>query len=371
MTFPDPRPHFEKIKDPRRESTLKLHKLEDILFILLAAIICGVESITAIEEWAYEKEAWLRQYLELPNGIPSHDTINDLLHRIKPKEFSSMLTEWAETDLPSLAGLHIAIDGKTLRGARTTKEAVHIVTAWVCQGRFVIAQEIVSEKSNEITAVPPLLTLVDIKGAAITGDAMNCQKAIVEVIAAGKADYVLAVKDNQPKLFEDVQSILDTGIAAGQLNPLRTLDKGHGRVETRQYFLSMELDGIRNAKEWHGLAAIGMVESTREIIGKNKEPSIERRYFISTVTDLPKFAELVRGHWGTENQQHWILDVQLREDEHQLRGNAAKNLAVIRRMSLNLLRRDQEEKRGTTRRKMRAMLDDSYREALLFSSAIV
>jgi predicted transposase YbfD/YdcC len=370
MTFPDPRPHFENIKDPRRESKLRLHKLGDILFILLSATICGVESITAIEEWAYEKEAWLRQYLELPNGIPSHDTINDVLHRINSKAFSWMLTEWAETDLPSLAGMHIAVDGKTLRGSRTAKEAVHVVTAWVCQGQFVIAQEIVSEKSNEITAVPPLLTLVDIKGAAITGDAMNCQKTIVELIDACKADYVLAVKDNQPKLFEDVQSMLDTRIAAGELKPLQTLDKGHGRVETRKYFLSTELDGIRNAEEWHGLAAIGMVESKREIIGKDKKPSIERRYFISTVVDLSKFAELVRGHWGTENQQHWTLDVQFREDEHQLRGNAAKNMAVIRRMSLNLLRRDQEDKRSTTRRRMCAMLGDAYREALLFNSAV-
>jgi predicted transposase YbfD/YdcC len=370
MTFPDPRPHFENIKDPRRESKLRLHKLGDILFILLSATICGVESITAIEEWAYVKEAWLRQYLELPNGIPSHDTINDILHRINSKAFSWMLTEWAETDLPSLAGLHIAVDGKTLRGSRTPKEAVHVVTAWVRQGQFVIAQEIVSEKSNEITAVPPLLTLVDIKGAAVTGDAMNCQKTIVELVHACGADYVFAVKDNQPKLFEDVQSMLDTRIAAGELKPFQTLDKGHGRVETRKYFLSRELDGIRNTKEWNGLAAIGMVESKREIVGKDKEPSVERRYFISTVVDLPKFAELVRGHWSIENQQHWTLDVQFREDEHQLRGNGAKNFAVIRRMSLNILRRDQEDKRSTTRRRMCAMLDDSYREALLFNSAV-
>lgn len=367
MTFPDPRPHFEKIKDPRRSSKLKLHKLEDILFILLAATICGMESIAAIEDWAYEKETWLRQYIELPNGIPSHDTINDVLHRIDPKEFSWMLTAWVESGLPNLAGQHIAIDGKTLRGSRTAQDVVHVVTAWVCEGRFVLAQEIVSEKSNEITAVPSLLSVVDIKGAAITGDAMNCQKQIAELIDACEANFVLAVKDNQPKLFEDIQSSLDEKIAAGTIKPLRTLDKGHGRVETRKYFLSTELDGIRNAKEWHGLAAIGMVESTREMIGKGKEPSVERRYFISTVTDLPKFAELVRGHWGIENRQHWTLDVQFREDEHQLRGNAAKNMAVIRRMSLNILRREPDEKLGSRRRKTRAMLDDTYREKLLFN----
>ena len=370
MNFPDPRPHFENIKDPRRNSRLKLHKLGDILFILLAGLICGVESITEIEEWAYEKEAWLRQYLELPNGIPSHDTINDILHRINPKEFSRMLTQWVATDLQSLAGLHIAVDGKTLRGSRTAQESVHIVTAWVCQERVVIAQEIVSEKSNEITAIPPVLSFIDIKGAAVTGDAMNCQKTIAEHINVCGADYVLAVKDNQPKLFEDIQSLLDTRMMSGELQSFQTREKGHGRVETRQYFLSTDLDGIRNAQEWPGLAAIGMVESRREVLGKDKKPSVERRYFISTVVNLPKFAELVRGHWSTENQQHWILDVQLREDEHQLHGKAAKNLAVLRRMSLNLLRRDQEDKRSTGRRRVRAMLDDAYRETLLFSIAI-
>lgn len=180
----------------------------------------------------------------------------------------------------------------------------------------------------------------------------------------------MSPKDNQPKLFEDVQSVLDAQIAAGDITPLQTLDKGHGRVEKRTYFLSTVFDGIRNAEEWCGLAAVGMVESRREVIGKGKEASIERRYFISTVVDLPKFAELLRGHWSTENQQHWTLDVQLREDEHQLRGKAAKNLAVVRRMGLNLLRHDQKDQRSTTRRKMCAMLDDAYREALIFQPAV-
>jgi predicted transposase YbfD/YdcC len=368
MTFPDPRPYFKELHDPRREGGRKLHRLDDILFIMLVASLCGIEDVASMEEWAYEKEPWLRQHLELPNGIPSHDTMTDVLHRINPKEFCWMLTAWVETALPNLAGEQIAIDGKTLRGSGTAKEAVHIVSAWACRGHIVLAQEIIDEKSNEITAVPPLLSLLEIEGATVTADAMGCQRAIAEVIHASGAGYVLAVKDNQPKLCEDVQSSLDAKVACGALQPLRTLDKDHGRVEVRKYYLSTDLQGIRNAKDWHGLAAIGMVESTREIIGKGLEPSVERRYFISTVTDLPKFAELVRGHWSTENRQHWVLDVQFREDDNTLSKKAAKNLAVIRRMSLNLLRREPNEKRSTKRRKLHAMLDDSYREELLFGS---
>lgn len=370
MTFPDPRPYFKELHDPRREGGRKLHKLEDILFIMLAATLCGVEDIASMEDWAYEKESWLRQHLELPNGIPSHDTMTDLLHRINPKEFSWMLTAWVETALPCLAREQIAIDGKTLRGSRTAKEAVHIVSAWACQGHVVLAQEIVDEKSNEITAVPPLLSLLEIEGATVTADAMGCQRAIAELIHASGAGYVLAVKDNQPKLCEDVQSLLDAKVSSGVLQPLRTLDKGHGRVEVRKYYLSTELEGIRNAKDWHGLMAIGMVESTREILGKDQKSSVERRYFISTVTDLPKFAEFVRGHWSIENRQHWVLDVHFREDANVLSKRAAKNLAVIRRMGLNLLRPAPDEKRSTKRRKLHAMLDDSYREKLLFGSSL-
>lgn len=321
-----------------------------------------------MEDWAHEQEPWLRQHLELRNGIPSHDTMTDLLHRINPREFSWMLTSWVEAELPNLIGEQIAIDGKTLRGSRSAKEAVHIVSAWACQRQVVLAQEAVSEKSNEITAIPPLLSLLELEGATVTADAMGCQREIAEVIHAAGADYVLAVKENQPKLHEDIQSSLDVKLADGGLPSLRLAEKDHGRFETRTYYLSTELDGIRNAKAWKGIVAIGMVESRREILGKEQEPSVERRYFISSIADLAKFAELVRGHWSIENRQHWILDVQFREDENRLSKTAAKNLAVIRRMGLNLLRRDVQDKRSTRRRKIHAMLNVAYRETLLFGS---
>jgi predicted transposase YbfD/YdcC len=369
MNFPDPRPFFMDLIDPRRDGGNKLHKLTDILFIILAATLSGTEDLVHTEEWACVNEPWLRRYIELPNGVPSHDTMNDVLNRINHKEFSWMLASWAETELPSLAGEQIAIDGKTLRGSRTAGEAAHIVSAWACKGQVVLAQETVQEKSNEITAIPPLLSLMEIKGATVTADAMGCQTAIAEVVVASGADYVLAVKDNQPNLYEDVQAQLDAKIEAGQLPSFQTIDKDHGRLEIRRYYLSSELDGIRNKRNWHGLAAIGTVESVREILGKDEKPSVERRYFISTVTDLPKFAENVRGHWSTENQQHWVLDVQFGEDKNRTHKNAAKNLAVIRRMSLNLLRRDLQDKRSVRLRRLVAMMKDSYREELLFGTA--
>lgn len=368
MNLPDPRPLLEKLTDPRRGGKCLLHPLTSILFIVLVATLCGVEDITNMEDWAEINEAWLRQYITLPNGIPSHDTIADVLHRLNPKEFAWMLTEWVEQGLTSLTVEQIALDGKTLRGSRTVNEVVHIVSAYACKGRMVLAQEAVSEKSNEITSALPVLSMLEVEGATITGDAMFCQKDITEFIVASDANYVFSVKDNQPKLHEDLQSSLEGKVLSGELKPLRTLDKDHGRIETRTYYLSSDLDGVRNVKVWHGLAAIGMVESKREIVGKNEAPSVERRYFISTITDLSKFAELVRGHWSIENSQHHVLDVQFHEDENQLSKTAAKNMAVVRRMALNLLRRHPVDKRSLRARKMRAAFDVAYREKVLFGS---
>lgn len=367
--FPDPQPYFLKLDDPRRETKNKLHKLGDILFIALAAVLSGIEDWANMEEWARRKEAWLRQYLELPNGIPSHDTISDVFSRLNFKQFSLAFVEWVEASLPTLNGQHIAIDGKTLRGSRDSEGADHVVGAFASAGRWALAQEAVREKSNEIDAIPRLLSLLEIKGATITIDAMGCQRGIAEVIVAAEADYILALKDNQPSLYADAQAKIDAAVEAATLPIHRTLDKDHGRIETRRYCILTDLTGIAGAQKWKGLKGIGMVESSREIIGK--ETTVERRYYICSNPDLPHFAEHVRSHWAIE-AHHWILDVQFGEDKNRTRKDfSAKNLAVVRRMALNFLHADKDEKdkRSIRTRKMIALLDDNYRTALLSRAA--
>jgi len=364
--FPDPQPYFESLTDPRRETKKKLHKLGDIIFIVLCAILSGYTDWVSMEEFAKIKEEWLRKFIDLPNGTPSHDTLSDVFGRINPKQFAACFTKWAEIALPSLAGEQIAIDGKTLRGSSYYGEgAVHMMSAFATRARWVLTQSAVNEKSNEITAIPDLLSFLDIKGAVISIDAMGCQKSIAEQIIESKADYVLALKENQPKLYDAVKRHLDAEDEAGRLRDHETIDHGR-RVEIRRYALCDKLEWLEQKDAWAGLAAIGMVESIRDVQGK---VSTERRYFITSITDAGRFAQTVRDHWAIENSEHWVLDVQFDEDRNRARkGHSAQNLALIRRMSLNMLRRDEHQKRSVKARQMRAALDDRYREQLIFGN---
>lgn len=360
----DPRPYFANLPDPRRETRNKLHKLHDILMIVLCAVLSGVEDWVGMEAFAEEKEAWLRGFLELPHGIPSHDTLSDVLGRIDPVAFRAAFTAWATAALPDLAGEQVCVDGKAVRGSRDGgNPAVHLVSAFAGRARWVLAQQAVAEKSNEITAIPDLLELLDLQGAVVSTDAMGCQKAIAQTLIDAGADYVLALKDNHPTLCEDVRLWLDTEVACGRLPVQETVEKDHGRIEIRRYALSSQIDWLEAKPDWAGLQAVGRVESTRMI---GDQVSTECRYFLCSSVDQGRFAATVRQHWGIENQQHWVLDVQFGEDACRTRrDHSAENLAVIRRMALNVLRHNGPSRDSIRRRKLRAALSDDYRLRLL------
>ena len=363
----DPRPYFMDLPDPRRVTRNKLHPLQDILMIVLSAVLSGIEDWVGMQAFAEEREAWLREHLglSLPHGIPSHDTLSDVLGRIDPVAFRAAFTTWATDALPDLAGEQVCVDGKAVRGSRDGENpAVHLVSAFAGQARWVLAQQAVAEKSNEITAIPDLLALLDLHGAVVSIDAMGCQKAIAQTIVDGGADYVLTLKDNHPTLCEDVQLWLDTEVARGRLPIQETLEKDHGRIEIRRYAISSQIEWLEAKPDWAGLQAVGRVESIR-IIGD--QTSTECRYFLCSFPDRDRFAAAVRGHWGIENQQHWVLDVQFGEDACRTRrDHSAENLALIRRVALNMLRHNGPPRDSIRRRKLRAALNDGYRSRLLF-----
>ena len=360
----DPRPYLVDLPDPRRETQNKLHKLHDILMMVLCAVLSGVEDWVGMEAFAEEKEAWLRGFLDLPNGIPSHDTLSDVMGRIDPGAFQTAFTAWATAALPGLADEQVCVDGKAVRGSRDgANSAAHLVSAFAGQTRWVLAQQAVAEKSNEITAIPDLLALLDLHGAVVSADAMGCQRALAQTIIDAGADYVLALKDNHPTLCETVQLWLDTEVARERLPVQETVEKDHGRIEIRRYALSSSIDWLDAKPDWAGLQAVGRVESTR-IIGE--KTSTECRYFLCSFPERDRFAAIVRGHWGIENQQHWVLDVQFGEDACRARqDHSAENLALIRRMALNVLRHNGPPRDSIRRRKLRAALNDDYRLRLL------
>lgn len=366
--IPNPLPYFSEVPDPRRETRNKLHPFSDILMIVLCAVLSGAEDWVAIEDFALEKEDWLRRHLPLPHGIPSHDTLSRVFGRINKRAFADALARWMKDALPSLHNSQVALDGKALRGSRKGDQLVHLVSAFAADCRWVLAQQEVVNKSNEIKAIPDLLDMLDLHGAVVTMDAMGCQKSIIEKIHKQKADYVVALKDNHPTLCEDVELWLNQEFDQKRLQVHEEVDKGHGRFEVRRYALSDQIDWLDQKSQWAGLQAVGMVESTREEGGKISK---ERRYYLSSIKDLNRFAALVRGHWSIENQQHWILDVQFHEDLNQTRNSqAAANLALMRRVALNLLHNDENKKKSIRRKKMHAMMNDAYREQLLFGSPI-
>ena len=361
----DPRPYFADLPDPRRETRNKRHKLHDILMIVLCAVLSGVEDWVGMADFAEEKEAWWRGLLELPNGIPSHDPLSDVLGRIDPVAFRTAFTAWATAALPSLADEPVCVDGKAVRGSRDgANPAVHRVSAFAGRARWVLGQQAVAEKSNEITAIPDWLELLDLRGAVVSLDAMGCQKAIAQTLIDAGADYVLALKDNHPTWCADVQLWLETEVAGGRLPVLETVEKDPGRIEIRRYALSNQIDWLEAKPDWAGLQAVGRVESTR-IIGENTRT--ECRYFLCSLVERDRFAATVRQHWGIENQQHWVLDVQFGEDACRTRtDHSAENLALIRRMALNVLHHNGPARESIRRRKLRAALNDEYRLRLLF-----
>ena len=335
--------YFSRLEDPRIERK-KLFPLDEILLVVLCAIICGAEGWDEFQWFGQQKIVFLKSYLPFKNGIPSRFTYSRVISSLNPDEFKTCFIDWVQSFQKSLKEV-IAIDGKTLRHTFDTakdKPAIHMVSAFAANSKIILGQQKTSDKSNEITAIPKLLNLLSIKDSIITIDAMGCQKDIAEMIIKKEADYILALKANQGNLYEDVKSFLEQEAKREKefhdtsLKYFEETDKAHGRIETRKCWVTEETDWIYKKENWRGLTSIAMVESIRTLNGKTTK---EKRFYIAS---LPPNAEIigkaVRSHWGIENSLHWVLDMTYREDESRIRDkNAAENLAIIRHTSLNML----------------------------------
>lgn len=356
---------FKDIEDPRIERC-KLHQLIDILVIAICAVICGAETWKEMEEFGKSKQEWLESILELRNGIPSTDTFRRVISRIKPAEFQERFLKWIEIIKENINKEVIAIDGKTLRRSHNKKlgqTAIHIVSAWANSNKLVIGQVKTEEKSNEITAIPELLQILEITGCIVTIDAMGCQKEIAKKIIEQEADYCLALKANHEKMYGEVQDFFQKEIKENlkekEIDYYQTIDKGHGRLESRKYWVTSDIDWVSQKKEWKNLASVVCVESTRTI---DDNTSVEFRYYISSLpADAKLLAYAVRSHWGVENSLHWVLDVAFREDSSRIRKDfGAENFAILRHISLNLLKHEASLKIGIKSKRLKAGWDLNY-----------
>ena len=352
--------HFSTIQDPRVDRQKK-HQLQDIFFITLCAVICGADNWVAIEEFGHAKEEWFTDLLGLQYGIPSHDTLGDVFAAIDSEQFSECFSNWV-TDLTNLTdGEVIAIDGKCIRRSldkASNKAAIHMVSAWARQNGLVLGQVKVDEKSNEITAIPKLLSRLDISGAVITIDAMGCQKKIAEQIIQQGGDYVLSLKGNQGSLQGDVSTYFTSALSPEVA--VVTIDGDHGRIETRTVRVTDEIDWLKQHHTWTGLRSILAVTATRE---SDNKVSAETRYFISSLpaNDPVRLERAVRAHWAIENNLHWVLDIAFDEDSNRTRrGHSAANLAVIRHIALNLIKKEKTSKVGVKTKRLKAGWNNDY-----------
>lgn len=339
--------HFRNIKDPRINRHKK-HELLDIIIIALCAVICGAEDWQQIAAFGRERRDWLGRFLKLTNGVPSHDTFERVFDRLDPRTFHRCFQNWVAALAEDLKIKHIAIDGKTLRGSGTGKlGALHMVSAWATEHHLSLGQVATSEKSNEITAIPELLELLELRGAVVTIDAMGCQKAIASKIVERGGHYALTVKDNQPNLLEDIRAAfakaLSNAFAGAFYDEHSTFDHGHGRLEKRHYAILTDLEGIHGKDDWKDLKVIGMCVRERQV--GTAEPTVEVGYFIGDkVMKARKYGKVLRNHWGIENNLHWQLDVSFGEDDnHVSKRNGAENLSMLRRIALMMLKRHPSE----------------------------
>lgn len=366
--------HFGELADPRIERH-KEHKLIDVLVIASCAILCGANDWVAVETFGQAKREWFERFLDLAHGIPSHDTFGRVFAVLSPQALQTWFLRWIQAVAQVTQGQVVAIDGKTLRRSydrRSAKAAIHMVSAWATQNRVVLGQLKPEEKSNEITAIPELLKVLDVTGCIVTIDAMGCQKAIVQQIVAQEAEYVLALKQNHGTLYEAVvqrfQVAHHTAREETGLQAHETEEKQQGRVEIRRHWtLEAPLDLVQQ-DAWAQLRCLGMVESERHL---NGQVTIEQRYYIASIpNDVQLFARAVRAHWGIENCVHWVLDVAFREDDARVRlGHGPENFAVLRHIALNLLRQDTNTKLGIHNKRLKAGWDDAYLANLVFGQA--
>ena len=357
--------HFESLPDPRIDRQ-KLHKLIDIISISICAALCGAEGWTDVEEFGKAKKDWFQTFLELPNGIPSHDTFGRFFSLLDPQAFQDTFLQWVQSVNDLFKGQVVAIDGKCLRRSHDHgkgKAAIYMVSAWATANQLVLGQVKTDEKSNEITAIPKLLRALEVKGCIVTIDAAGCQKGIATQIRSQGADYVLALKGNQGNLREYVEDYFTTA----RVNDFHgvphdyheTIDGGHGRVEIRRHWSIEQFRDFPAKAAWKDFRSIGMVESERHI---GSEVTIDCRYYISSLpADAKQFAASVRAHWGVENGLHWCLDVGFREDDCRVRqGYASENFAVVRHIALNLLKKERSFKGGLRAKRLKAGWDQDY-----------
>ncbi len=358
--------YFADIDDPRVDRT-KDHALLDIIIIAICGVVCGADSWVEIEEFGNAKHAWLTTILELPNGIPSHDTFGRVFARIDPEQFQHSFLAWVQA-LQQVRADVIAIDGKTHRRSHdrpNAKAALHLISAWAADNRLVLGQVAVDDKSNEITAIPQLLDLLDLRDCTVTIDAPGCQTAIAEQIVQRGGQYVLALKGNQPTMLAEVQALFADARSALQpgygMTRATTVEKDHGRIELRTAFVISDPDVLQYLNErqhWTQLRSVALIEAERTV---QDTTTIEQRYYLlSQVQDAASVNQVVRGHWGIENRVHWVLDVTFHEDASRIRnGDAPQNMGVLRHIALNLLR--QEPSKGSLKTKrFRAALNDDY-----------
>lgn len=359
---------FSTLEDPRT-GRAKRHNLTDVITIAICAVICGADSWVDVEMFGKSKEEWLSRLLDLPNGIPSHDTFGRVFARLDSVQFERCFKEWVATVNEVLEGQVVAIDGKTVRGSRdgtAGKSAIHLVSAWASANRLILGQVKVAGHSNEITAIPELLEALDVSGCTVTIDAMGCQKEIAKEITEKEADYILALKQNQRQLYDDVTDTFDQ-LRQSEFSQIdygfcETLEKGHGRIEKRRCWAVSDpahIDYVNEAGEWTGLRSLVMVESERT---ENGETATQTRYYVSSLSgDAKRLLSGVRAHWGIENSVHWVLDVAFSEDDSRVRtGNSAENFSILRRMALNMLKGETTSKGGVAARRKRAGWDENY-----------
>lgn len=360
--------HFSKVKDPRIDRT-KRHRLLDILIIAICGVICGADSWVDIELFGKTKIEWLKTFLKLPNGIPSHDTFGRVFAALNPQEFESSFMEWVQAINQLTQGQVIAIDGKQLRGSHdsgTGKNAIYMVSAWATENQLVLGQRKVDDKSNEITAIPKLLKLLEVKGCIVMVDAIGTQAKIAKMIIEQGGDYVLAVKENQGHLYEDIHDLFADnqqfnyeGIPHSYA---KMVNKDHGRIEIRQCWTISDpeyLANIRDLKRWEGIQTLVMLLSERRI---GEESEVQDRYFISSLeSNADKILRAKRSYWGIENRLHWVLDIAFNEDRSRVRkDNAPQNFAVLRHMALNLLKQEKTAKGGIKAKRLQCGWNTDY-----------
>ena len=357
---------FSDLTDPRIQRRIR-HPLVNILTISICAIICGCDDFYSIEEYGQSKIKWFDSFLDLKHGIPSHDTFSDVLNRVKPKEFAHAFTQWV-SQLGDLKDDIVSIDGKVMRRTldkASGASAIHLVSAWSAKNNLCFGQIKVSEKSNEITAIPLLLDLLDIKGATITMDAMGCQFAIADKIVESEGDYVLALKGNQGEFHDDIKLFLETNLAKKFDKITHTVSKttngDHGRIEQRNVWLISDIQWlVERHPKWKTIKSIAIVDSTREMQGKI---SREQRLYITSHGDKEAdfIANAIRSHWFVENKLHWQLDVSFNEDQNRLRsGYAAENFSMMNKIALNLLKNEKSVKVGVKTKRLKAGWDEAY-----------